>query len=459
MSDFTTLGLADAVLRAVADQGHTTPTKIQAEAIPVILEGSDVVAIAQTGTGKTAAFVLPLLTRLARQRPPSIARHTHALVLAPTRELAAQIEDCIRDYGAHLRLRSAVVVGGVSPGPQIRAMAGGLDILVATPGRLLDHVGTGAAILARTHTLVLDEADQMLDLGFMPAIKRIMQLLPRERQTILLSATMPKEIRGLAQNFLREPREIAVAPAAKPIERIDQRAILLEHNAKRPVLAALLRQPDTTRTVVFARTKRGADKVTKYLLDQGFSAAAIHGNKSQGQREKALDGFRAGHVKVLVATDIAARGIDVDGVSHVINFELPNVPEAYVHRIGRTARAGASGVAIALVGPDERAFLRDIERLTRLTVPFVPAPEGIVVPAPSAENSHAPFGHRQGQPNGHAPHGHAPHGHRGPKRHRGRGRPQGQGHAQGHGGGHRQHQGGAGHAGAAHADFVRKLGG
>jgi ATP-dependent RNA helicase RhlE len=450
MSDFTTLGLADPVLRAVADLGHTVPTKIQAEAIPTILEGRDVVAIAQTGTGKTAAFVLPLLTRLSRQRPPTIARHTHILVLAPTRELAAQIEDCIRQYGAHLRLRSAVVVGGVSPGPQIRAMAGGLDILVATPGRLLDHTGTGAAILARTHTLVLDEADQMLDLGFMPAIKRIMSMLPRERQTILLSATMPKEIRGLAQNFLRDPKEIAVAAAAKPIERIEQRAIACDHNAKRPILSALLRLPETTRSIVFARTKRGADKVAKYLFDQGFSVSAIHGNKSQGQREKALDGFRAGHVKVLVATDIAARGIDVDGISHVINFELPNVPEAYVHRIGRTARAGASGIAIALVAPDERAFLRDIERLTRLTVPYVPAPEGIVIPAPSAENAHAPFG-RQGAPSGHTPHGHRP-----PKQHRGRGRGrpqgQGQGHGQSHGGGNRPASGG-------HSDFVRKLGG
>jgi ATP-dependent RNA helicase RhlE len=420
MSDFTTLGLADAVQRAVADLGHTTPTKIQSEAIPAILEGRDVVAIAQTGTGKTAAFVLPLLTRLARQRPPAIARHSHILVLAPTRELAAQIEDCIRDYGKHLRLRSAVVVGGVSPGPQIRAMAGGLDVLVATPGRLLDHAGTGAAILARTHTLVLDEADQMLDLGFMTAIKRIMTLLPRERQTILLSATMPKEIRALAQAFLREPREIAVAPAAKPIERIDQRAI------------------------VFARTKRGADKVTKFLLDQGFAAAAIHGNKSQNQRERALDGFRAGQVKVLVATDIAARGIDVDGVSHVINYELPNVPEAYVHRIGRTARAGASGIAIALVGPDERAFLRDIERLTKLAVPFVAAPEGVALPAPPPEPAHAPHAHPHRPPH---PHGQKPHGHRHPKRHLGRGRP------------HRQNEHGQqGQPSRAHADFVRRLG-
>ncbi|MFM8798941.1 MAG: DEAD/DEAH box helicase [Tagaea sp.] len=470
MSDFSTLGLDATVLRAVADLGHTTPTPIQAAAIPTILEGRDVVAIAQTGTGKTAAFVLPLLTRLAQKRPAPVARHAHILVLAPTRELAAQIEDCIRQYGAHLRLRSAVVVGGVSPGPQIRALSQGLDILVATPGRLLDHVGTGAMNLARTHTLVLDEADQMLDLGFMPAIKRIMQLLPRERQTVLLSATMPKEIRGLAQNFLHEPKEIAVTPAAKPVERIDQQAIACDHAAKRPILAALLSRPDTTRAVVFARTKRGADKVAKFLEIAGFSAAAIHGNKSQNQRERALDGFRAGHVKVLVATDIAARGIDVDGVSHVINYELPNVPEAYVHRIGRTARAGASGVAIALVAPDERMFLRDIERLTGRQVAYVPAPEGIVLPPPGpaqtpaadSRSGHQGHGHRAPQPHGQTPGGHRQ------QRRRGRGRPNGGQHAQdgraqnGHGQkgkpAHRG-QGGDNRQSGAHADFVRRLGG
>jgi ATP-dependent RNA helicase RhlE len=464
MSDFTTLGLAEIVQRAVADQGHTTPTKIQAAAIPVILEGRDVVAIAQTGTGKTAAFVLPLLTRLAAQRPAPISRHPHILVLAPTRELAAQIEDCVRQYGAHQRLRTAVVVGGVSPGPQIRALANGLDILVATPGRLLDHVGTGAVNLSRTHTIVLDEADQMLDLGFMPAIKRIMTLVPRDRQTILLSATMPKEIRGLAQNFLRDPAEIAVAPAAKPIERIDQRVMHLDHQAKRGALASVLRGPDMARAIVFTRTKRGADKVQKFLEVNGFAAAAIHGNKSQNQRERALDGFRDGHVKVLVATDIAARGIDVDGVSHVINFELPNVPEAYVHRIGRTARAGASGIAIAFCGPDERDFLRDIERLTGIRIPVVGAPEGVAtIAAPaSAEPERMPRGqaHRQphgqhpnGQhPNGQHPHGHRPH--RGGAKRRGRGgKPHGQmGHGRSQGGGDQRHSG-------AHSDFVRKLGG
>jgi len=381
MTDFTNLGLPEAILRALADQKHVTPTKIQEAAIPAILAGNDVVGIAQTGTGKTGAFVLPLLARLAAENKRAPARANHVLILAPTRELASQIEDSVRSYGAYVRPRTAVVVGGVAPGGQIRAMANGLDILVATPGRLLDHISTGAATLAHTQVIVLDEADQMLDLGFMPAIRRLMAMLPRERQTILLSATMPKEIRQLASNFLRNPQEIAVAPASKPIERIEQSAIALDNQAKRGVLGAILQSPDCTRAIVFTRTKRGADRVSKFLDFARIPCAAIHGNKSQNQRERALDAFRDGHIKVLVATDIAARGIDVDGVSHVINYELPNVPEAYVHRIGRTARAGKSGIAIALVAPDERAFLRDIERLTKLQVPFVPAPEGIAMPA------------------------------------------------------------------------------
>jgi ATP-dependent RNA helicase RhlE len=380
MSDFNSLGLPEAILRALADQKHVTPTKIQEAAIPAILAGNDVVGIAQTGTGKTGAFVLPLLARLASENKRAPARGSHVLILAPTRELASQIEDSVRSYGAYVRPRTAVVVGGVAPGGQIRAMANGLDILVATPGRLLDHISTGAATLAHTQVIVLDEADQMLDLGFMPAIRRLMAMLPRERQTILLSATMPKEIRQLASNFLRNPQEIAVAPASKPIERIEQSAIALDNQAKRGVLGAILQSPDCTRAIVFTRTKRGADRVSKFLDFARIPCAAIHGNKSQNQRERALDSFRDGHIKVLVATDIAARGIDVDGVSHVINYELPNVPEAYVHRIGRTARAGKSGIAIALVAPDERAFLRDIERLTKLQVPFVAAPEGIAMP-------------------------------------------------------------------------------
>ncbi len=381
MTDFNSLGLPESILRALADQKYTTPTKIQEAAIPAILAGNDIVGIAQTGTGKTAAFVLPLLARLATENKRAPARANHVLILAPTRELASQIEDSVRSYGAYIRPRTAVVVGGVSPGGQIRAMANGLDILVATPGRLLDHISTGAATLAHTQAIVLDEADQMLDLGFMPAIRRLMAMLPRERQTILLSATMPKEIRQLASNFLRNPQEIAVAPASKPIERIEQSAIALDNQAKRGVLGAILQGPDVTRAIVFTRTKRGADRVSKFLDFARIPCAAIHGNKSQNQRERALDAFRDGHIKVLVATDIAARGIDVDGVSHVINYELPNVPEAYVHRIGRTARAGKSGIAIALVAPDERAFLRDIERLTKLQVPFVQAPEGIAMPA------------------------------------------------------------------------------
>lgn len=443
MTDFNSLGLPEAILRALADQKHVTPTKIQEAAIPAILAGNDVVGIAQTGTGKTGAFVLPLLARLSAENKRAPARGNHVLILAPTRELASQIEDSVRSYGAYIRPRTAVVVGGVAPGGQIRAMANGLDILVATPGRLLDHISTGAATLAHTQAIVLDEADQMLDLGFMPAIRRLMAMLPRERQTILLSATMPKEIRQLASNFLRNPQEIAVAPASKPIERIEQSAIALDNQAKRGVLGAILQSPDCTRAIVFTRTKRGADRVSKFLDFARIPCAAIHGNKSQNQRERALDAFRDGHIKVLVATDIAARGIDVDGVSHVINYELPNVPEAYVHRIGRTARAGKSGIAIALVAPDERAFLRDIERLTKLQVPFVTAPEGIAMPAmpegaslnePAERDPRSFRGGRHGHGNGH---GHGGQHRNGGQRHRGGNRHGEQRHGeQRHGGQH-----------------------
>ncbi|MCF3933404.1 DEAD/DEAH box helicase [Acuticoccus sp. M5D2P5] len=379
MRQFSELGLAEPILRALSDEGYTNPTPIQAEVIPAMCAGQDILGTAQTGTGKTAAFVLPILDTLARERGRPQPKTCRALILAPTRELASQIADNVKAYGRHMRLSFGVVVGGVKPGPQIRTLSRGVDILIATPGRLEDHMGSGALSLAATKTVVLDEADQMLDLGFFPAIRRIFRSLPREHQTALLSATMPKEIRGLANDLLTNPAEIAVAPVSRPIEAIDQSVRHVDQSAKRDALLEILKAPDLSSAIVFTRTKRGADKVAKQIEAAGHEAAAIHGNKSQGQRQRALDSFRAGRVMVLVATDIAARGIDIDGVSHVVNYELPNVPEAYVHRIGRTARAGRSGVAISLCDPSERGLLKDIEKLIGRrftadgTVPMEPA--------------------------------------------------------------------------------------
>lgn len=363
LTTFNDLGLAEPILKALVAEGYTSPTPIQAQGIPAILSGADVLGLAQTGTGKTASFVLPLLHRIVEQASRPEPKTCGALILAPTRELAAQIADSIRAYGQKVRHSATVVVGGVRPFPQVRNMARGVDILVATPGRLIDHMQGGAIRLDKTTTVVLDEADHMLDLGFLPAIRQILASLPRDRQTVLLSATMPKPIRALAEDFLNNPQEIAVAPASKPIERIEQKVLLIERDAKRQALVDVLRDDEMDRAIVFTRTKHGADKVTKQLEQAGIQAAAIHGNKSQSQRQKALDNFRSGRTPVLVATDIAARGIDVDGVSHVVNYELPNVPEAYVHRIGRTARAGKSGIAVSFCDREERPFLRDIEKL------------------------------------------------------------------------------------------------
>ncbi|MQX35628.1 DEAD/DEAH box helicase [Roseospira navarrensis] len=373
MTLFDDLGLAEPLLRAVKAEGYTHPTPIQAQVIPALLAGRDVVGIAQTGTGKTAAFVLPLLQAVAARTRRPAARRCHALVLVPTRELAGQVADSVRAYGRHTRPSVAVVIGGARPGPQIRALAGGVDLVIATPGRLLDHMSTGAVSLDATDTVVLDEADQMLDLGFMPAIRRVMAALPKERRTVLLSATMPKPIRALAADFLTDPAEISVAPAARPIERIAQTVVHVDGAAKREILVDLLAVPEVERAIVFTRTKRGADRVSQHLQKAGLAADAIHGNKSQSQRERTLAAFRKGGVSVLVATDIAARGIDIDDVSHVVNFELPNVPESYVHRIGRTARAGKSGTAISLCDREERGLLRDIERLIGRSID---APDG-----------------------------------------------------------------------------------
>lgn len=368
LTQFTDLGLAAPLLRAVEGEGYTTPTPIQAAVIPKVLERRDIIGIAQTGTGKTAAFVLPVLSRIHDMELTPPRKGCTALILAPTRELAAQIAESIRVYGKHMKPAVAVVVGGVKHNPQIKAMAPGVDVLVATPGRLLDHMDTGTIRLDGTSVIVLDEGDQMLDLGFVPAIRKVMAALPKRRQTMLFSATMPKPIKALAQDFLTEPAEVAVSAVSKPIDRIEQRVIHLPHDEKRDRLADLMGDPEIDRAIVFTRTKRGADRVAQGLEKAGFGAAAIHGNKSQNQRERALRNFKEGRTTILVATDIAARGIDIDDVSHVFNFELPNIPEAYVHRIGRTARAGRSGVAISFCDGTERQYLLDIEKLTGIRI-------------------------------------------------------------------------------------------
>jgi ATP-dependent RNA helicase RhlE len=373
LPNFSDLGLSAPILGALAAEGYTAPTPIQFRAIPPVLGGRDLCGIAQTGTGKTAAFALPILQRLAaipRRAAPQTCR---ALVLSPTRELASQIADSFRAYGAGMPLSTAVVFGGATIGPQRQKLARGVDILVATPGRLLDLIDSRWLTLSSVQVLVLDEADRMLDLGFVHALKRIVKLLPRPRQTLLFSATMPPPIAALAEDYLNDPVEVVVAPSATTAERVEQRVVFVSSDRKRELLATLLRDPVFARVLVFTRTKHGADRVVRHLVSAGIEATAIHGNKSQPQRERALAGFRDGQTRVLVATDIAARGIDVDGVSHVINFELPNVPEDYVHRIGRTARAGAAGIAIAFCSDEERPYLRDIEKLTRCSLRAISA--------------------------------------------------------------------------------------
>ena len=382
LTDFATLGLAAPLLQALAKEGYTTPTPIQAQAIPILLTGRDLLGIAQTGTGKTAAFALPILHQLAARRKPASRGGCRALILAPTRELASQIAASFRTYGAGLRLSVTTVYGGVSAGPQIKALAGGVDILVATPGRLMDHMDENRARLGGTEFLVLDEIDQMLDLGFVKPIRRIVGTLPKQRQNLFFSATMPAEIRKLASEFLVDPATVSVAPVATTAERVQHQVVLIEAARKRSVLIELFGDADMTRAIVFTRTKRGADKVAQHLENAGISTSAIHGNKSQGQRDRSLSAFRNGRVRALVATDIAARGIDIDDVSHVINFELPDVPENYVHRIGRTARAGAAGIAISLCDSEERNLLRNIEKLTRLNLPTVDRRSGDQHPEP-----------------------------------------------------------------------------
>src|SRR5467141_1227272 len=366
---FQDFGLADPISRALKEENYLTPTPIQAQTIPLAMTGRDVVGIAQTGTGKTAAFALPIPHRILENRTRPQPKACRVLVLSPTRELSGQILDSFNAYGRHMRLTSALAIGGVSMGAQVRSIMQGVEVMVATPGRLLDLVQSNGLKLGQVEFLVLDEADRMLDMGFINDIRKIVAKTPIKRQTLFFSATMPKDIAELAEQMLRDPARVAVTPVASTVERITQRIIQVDHSAKPALLAQLLKQEPVDRALIFTRTKHGADKVVKGLARAGITANAIHGNKSQNHRERVLAAFRSGEIRTLVATDIAARGIDVDGISHVVNFDLPNVPETYVHRIGRTARAGADGVAISLCAGEEMAFLRDIEKLIRITLP------------------------------------------------------------------------------------------
>ncbi len=369
LTSFQDFGLADPIGRALKEENYVTPTPIQSQTIPVAMTGRDVVGIAQTGTGKTAAFALPILHRLIHPRKQVAPKSCRVLVLSPTRELSGQILDSFAAYGRHLRLKTALAIGGVPMGRQVRAIMQGVDVLVATPGRLLDLVGGNALKLGQVEFLVLDEADRMLDMGFINDIRKIVAKVPTERQTLLFSATMPKDIAELAEQMLRDPAKVAVTPVASTAERVTQRIIEVDRGVKPSLLAEVLRSEKVDRALVFTRTKHGADKVVKGLARASIAAEAIHGNKSQNHRERVLAAFRNGNIRTLVATDIAARGIDVDGISHVINFDMPNIPETYVHRIGRTARAGADGIAISFVDAEELAYLREIERLIRQTLP------------------------------------------------------------------------------------------
>ncbi len=398
MSYFSDLGLAEPLLRALEAKGYSDPTPIQVQAIPALLAGRDLLGIAQTGTGKTAAFSLPSLHRLAADPKGRTAASCRMLVLSPTRELAAQIAENMRGYAKFLNLSVQCVFGGLPVGKQARALVGGTDILVATPGRLLDLIDQRALTLRNVEIFVLDEADQMMDLGFIVPLKRVSAMLPKERQSLFFSATMPKAIADLGKQFINNPVRVEVSPQATTAERVEQYAIFINQAEKQALLTISLKKGlesgEIERTLVFTRTKHGADRVVRHLNTAGVNAAAIHGNKSQAQRTAALLAFRKGTTPVLVATDIAARGIDVSGVSHVFNFEIPNVAEQYVHRIGRTARAGADGVAVSFVAPDEKPYIRDIERLTDVKLAQLPLPENFQqeaarLPAPSRKPAEA----------------------------------------------------------------------
>ncbi len=368
-NSFAQFELQEPIFRAINEAGYLNPTPIQTQSIPALMQGRDLLGCAQTGTGKTAAFALPILNRLATQRRHLEHRQVRVLVLSPTRELALQIHESFHTYGKHLKLKTSVVFGGVSQNVQVKHLSGGVDILVATPGRLLDLIQQRFVQLSKLDVLVLDEADRMLDMGFINDIRKIEALIPKSRQTLLFSATMPREIQALAESLLKDPVRVQVAPVASTSRQIEQKVMFVERNKKRDALLHLLKDKTTERVIVFSRTKHGANRIVEYLADWNITADAIHGNKTQGARQKALMAFRTGKVRVLVATDIVARGIDVDGVTHVINFDIPNEPESYVHRIGRTGRAEATGRAVALCEGDERQFLRNIEKLIGLPIP------------------------------------------------------------------------------------------
>ena len=391
MTSFADLGLSAPILRAVSAENYATPTPIQAKAIPHLLAGRDLLGCAQTGTGKTAAFALPILHRLSNDVRRPGPKSCRALVLTPTRELAAQIRDSFATYGQYLTLSCAVVFGGVGQGQQVRALARGVDVLIATPGRLLDLMGQGLVRLDRLEVFVLDEADRMLDMGFIHDVRKVIAALPARRQSLFFSATMLPEVMRLAGSILRDPVKIEAHPVASTVELVEQRVMFVDKTDKRALLSRVLKDGEVGRALVFTRTKHGADRVVQQLARDGVPAEAIHGNKSQSARTRALERFRTGAGRVLVATDIAARGIDVDGITHVINYDLPNIPESYVHRIGRTARAGRSGVAISFCDAEERAYLRDIEALIKAKIQVVSEP-----PRDPAANS--PPGRAAGAP-------------------------------------------------------------
>ena len=403
---FVSLGVAEPILRALAAENYTHPTPIQGKAIPALLEGRDLLGIAQTGTGKTAAFGLPLLQKLSTGHVPPGPKQARALILAPTRELAVQIEQSLRTYGRFLNLKLAVILGGVSQNNQVRAMARGVDILVATPGRLLDLVQQKHVRLDAVECFIVDEADRMLDMGFIRDVRKLVALLPKKRQSMLFSATMPDDIVKLTHDMLHQPERIEIAPQGKTADRVEQKLYFVPMPQKRQLLSELLKDLSLNRVIVFTRTKHGANRVAEHLSRTGVVAEAIHGNKSQNARQRALDMFKSGKARVLVATDIAARGIDIDNISHVVNFELPNEPESYVHRIGRTARAGADGIAISFCDASERGYLRDIERIIRMKIDVVAheLPELTEEQRRQQEEPRRPHGHRHG---GHGkPHGH-----------------------------------------------------
>ena len=423
---FAALGLAEPILRALAGENYSTPTPIQAKAIPVLLAGRDLLGIAQTGTGKTAAFAIPMLQKLSVGHVPPDSKQARGLILAPTRELAVQIEQSLRTYGRHLNLRMAVILGGVNQSGQVRTMARGVDILVATPGRLLDLVQQKHVRLDAVQVFVVDEADRMLDMGFIRDVRKLVAMLPRRRQSMLFSATMPEDIASLSREMMNAPERIEVAPQGRTADRIVQMLYHVPMPQKRQLLSKLLEDVALNRVIVFTRTKHGANRVAEHLSKTGVAAEAIHGNKSQNARQRALDLFKSGKARVLVATDIAARGIDIDHITHVVNFELPNEPESYVHRIGRTARAGGDGVAISFCDPTERGYLRDIERLTRNKIEVLAHELPELPPEQASQQGQRPAqNHSRGNHNPHKPQqkgGHSDHNPHAPKK-RGGSRP------------------------------------